>query len=136
MHPPSPLPPHLGSGGDATSLEGVFAMFELQPAEALAAHFAQVAICFCGRGGYRRSGRGSFGSALFSSFHVVLWPRRLSEKWPRKAHWSLRGFLGSQMLILVRNRSIRWRLVKNMIFFDDRSLGKSALSELPRPLLR
>ena len=53
-------------------------------AEALAAHFSGVFMRFCDRGGYRRSGRGSPGSALFPSFHVVLWPRKLSQKWPRK----------------------------------------------------
>ena len=53
-------------------------------AEALAAHFSEVFTCFCGRGSYRRSGRWSPGNALFPSFHVILWPRRLSEKLPRK----------------------------------------------------
>ena len=53
-------------------------------AGALAAHFSRVFTWFCGRGGYRRSGRGSRSSALFSSFHVVLWPRKLSQKWPQK----------------------------------------------------
>ena len=51
-------------------------------AGALAAHFSRVFTWFCGRRSYRRSGRGSSGSAFFYSFHVVLWPRRLSEKWP------------------------------------------------------
>ena len=55
-------------------------------AEALSAHFSRVSKCFRGR-----SGRGSPGSALFSGFHVLLWQRRLSEKWPRKP-WQ-RGFL-------------------------------------------
>ena len=106
----------------------------------------------------RRSGRGSSGSALFSSFHVVLKPRVLSQKRPRKpwqrtflefsrgsahfsgvftwfcgcgsnrrsgrgspgraqkAHWSLRGLLGSQMLILKRNWSTPWRPVEKLIF--------------------
>ena len=69
-------------------------------AGALAAHFSRVFAWFCGRGSYSRCRRGNTGSALSSSFHVILWPPRLSEKWPRKAHWSLRGFLGSKMLIL------------------------------------
>ena len=41
-------------------------------AGALAAHFSRVFTWFCGRGSSRRSGRESPGSALFSSFHVVL----------------------------------------------------------------
>ena len=68
-------------------------------AEALAAHFSRVSRRFCGRGGSRRSGRGS--------------PDRA-----QKAHWSLRDFFGSQMLILKRNWSTLWRPVEKLIFLD------------------
>ena len=51
-------------------------------AGALAAHFPRVFTWFCGRGSYRRSGRGSSASALFWSFQVVLWQSR-REPWPR-----------------------------------------------------
>ena len=63
--------------------EAVGAIAEVA-AEALAAHFSGVFMWFCGRGSSCRSGRGSPGSALFTSFHMVLWPRKLSQKLPRK----------------------------------------------------
>ena len=45
-------------------------------AEAPVALFSRVFTWFCGRGNSE--------STLFSSFHVVLWPRRLSQKWLRE----------------------------------------------------
>ena len=51
-------------------------LFESRAAITDGYHSKQSVTCLRGHGG--------LGSVLFSSFHVVLWPRKLSQKWPRE----------------------------------------------------